>query len=69
MGPPNRGRCDSGIWGRRGDANKLYVLLHRVRTELGAAGLDPRCVQKRPGMTRINAGALALEARQTPGKA
>lgn len=43
----------TGIWGRSGDANKLYVLLHRLRTDLAGAGLDPACVEKRTGMTRL----------------
>lgn len=58
----------TGIWGRKGDANKLYVLLHRVRNELTTAGLDARCLQKRPGMTRVGADTIGLQARQAPPK-
>jgi hypothetical protein len=43
----------SGIWGRLGDTNKLYVLIHRVRSELAASGFDASCVEKRPGITRL----------------
>lgn len=45
-----------GIWGRdawEGAASRWSVLLHRVRRDLEGAGLDPLCVEKRRGATRL----------------
>lgn len=43
----------SGIWGRKGDENKLNVLLHRLRTDLRAAGLDPWFIEKKQRFLRV----------------
>ena len=45
-----------GVWGRealRGAASRYSVLLHRVRKDLEAALLDPWCLEKRRGATRL----------------
>jgi hypothetical protein len=45
-----------GVWGREaltGAASRFSVLLHRVRKDLELAGLDPWCVEKRRGATRM----------------
>jgi pSer/pThr/pTyr-binding forkhead associated (FHA) protein len=45
-----------GVWGREaltGAASRFSVLLHRVRKDLEAAGLDPWCLEKRRGATRL----------------
>jgi pSer/pThr/pTyr-binding forkhead associated (FHA) protein len=47
----------TGIWGRAGDLNKLYVLIHRLRTDIGGVGLDGDCIEKRTGATRIHLGS------------
>ncbi len=44
-----------GVWGRNWKKqikSHLYVLVHRIRKELKAAGLDPRCIEKRRRHTR-----------------
>lgn len=44
------------VWGREaltGAASRFSVLLHRVRKDLEQAGLDPWCVEKRRGATRL----------------
>ena len=48
----DRGWCADGevqtaLWGRSGDANKLDVLLHRLRSDLRKAGFDPWFIEKR----------------------
>ena len=52
-----------GLWGRAavaGGANRLKVLLHRLRKELDAAGFDPWCVEKRRGYVRMRAAAVVV---------
>jgi hypothetical protein len=63
--PDERGWCDEheiqrGVWGRDGDQNKLDVLLYRLRRELGRAGLDPWCVEKRHRQLRLRAAAAIV---------
>ncbi len=56
------GWCDDdvlgrGVWGRgwaSHDPNGLHVLIYRVRKAIGRVGLDPACVEKERGMTRIH---------------
>lgn len=54
----DRGWCSNdsvmtGIWGRScSRENTLHVLLHRLRTELVEAGLDPWFIEKRRGYMR-----------------
>lgn len=46
-----------GIWGREGltgAPSRYSVLLHRVRKDLEQAGLDPLCIEKRRGATRLH---------------
>ncbi|MED5374679.1 MAG: FHA domain-containing protein [Myxococcota bacterium] len=58
---PTKGWLDDqelliGVWGRKGlnrDLNVLHALLHRVRRGLRKEGLDPDCLQKRRGLTRM----------------
>ncbi len=45
-----------GVWGREATsapASRFSVLLHRVRKDLEGAGLDPWCLEKRRGATRL----------------
>lgn len=45
-----------GIWGRAAAERTLssyYVLVHRLRKELAAAGFDPACIEKRRGAIRL----------------
>jgi pSer/pThr/pTyr-binding forkhead associated (FHA) protein len=56
-----RGWCDdedliAAIWGKIDGAattNHLNVLVGRIRREIGAAGFDPWCLEKRRGYLRI----------------
>lgn len=44
------------VWGKEGltgAASRFSVLLHRVRKDLEGAGLDPWCLEKRRGATRL----------------
>lgn len=44
-----------GVWGRSaltGGANRLKVLVHRVRKELREDGFEPWCIEKRSGLIR-----------------
>ena len=67
--PPLAGWCHDedvlvGVWGRqglKGAASKYSVLLHRVRKELETAGLDPWCVEKRRGATRLQVAEVELQ--------
>lgn len=45
-----------GVWGREATSappSRFSVLLHRVRKDLEGAGLDPWCIEKRRGATRL----------------
>ena len=64
--PDDRGWCSDEvvmqkIWGRHGDANKLHVLLHRLRADLREAGFDPWFVEKRQRYVRIRVGEVSLQ--------
>lgn len=51
------------VWGRghlQHGSNNYNVLVHRVRAELAAAGLDRWCVEKRQGRTRIRIAAAEI---------
>jgi hypothetical protein len=64
----DRGWCGddellSGLWGREGasaDPTRLRVLLCRLRKELGDAGLDGSCLEKRQGHLRVRLGRAEL---------
>jgi hypothetical protein len=66
--PPLAGWCHDedvmvGVWGREGlsgAASKYSVLLHRVRKDIEQAGLDPWCVEKRRGATRLQVKSVVL---------
>jgi len=66
--PPLAGWCHDedlmvGVWGRqglKGAASKYSVLLHRVRKDVDSAGLDPTCIEKRRGATRLRVGKVVL---------
>jgi hypothetical protein len=66
--PPLAGWCHDedvmvGVWGREGlsgAASKYSVLLHRVRKDIEAAGLDPWCLEKRRGATRLQVKTVVL---------
>jgi hypothetical protein len=66
--PPLAGWCHDedvmvGVWGREGlsgAASKYSVLLHRVRKDIEQAGLDPWCVEKRRGATRLQVKQVVL---------
>ncbi|MFZ5480189.1 MAG: FHA domain-containing protein [Myxococcota bacterium] len=65
LGPEDCGwRSDdeiqAGIWGRHGDDNKLYVLVHRLRAELKAAGFDPWFLEKRQRLIRARVAEAVL---------
>lgn len=50
-------RLGRGVWGRSWathDPNGLHVLLYRVRKAVARTGLDPACIEKERGMTRIH---------------
>lgn len=50
-------RLGRGVWGRSWathDPNGLHVLLYRVRKAVSRTGLDPACIEKERGMTRIH---------------
>ena len=52
----------SGIWGRRGaDANKLHVLIHRLRKAIGDAGFEPWCIEKRQWGVRVRLSEVMVE--------
>jgi hypothetical protein len=45
-----------GVWGRSGlqdGANRLKVLVHRLRAEIDRAGMDPWCLERRRRFIRI----------------
>lgn len=53
-----------GIWGARcrsQGANNLQVLIHRTRVELGRAGFDGWCIEKRRGGARLVAAVVECE--------
>lgn len=60
MDPQDEGWCEDadvivGIWGRTAQesgANRLKVLVHRVRKELAGSGFLPGCIEKRSGLIR-----------------
>ncbi len=66
--PPLAGWCHDedlmvGVWGRQGlngAASRYSVLLHRVRKDLEGAGLDPWCLEKRRGATRLQVQDVQL---------
>lgn len=66
--PPLAGWCHDedvmvGVWGREGlsgAASKYSVLLHRVRKDIESAGLDPWCLEKRRGATRLQVKQVVL---------
>lgn len=66
--PPLAGWCHDedlmvGVWGRqglKGAASKYSVLLHRVRKDIETADLDPTCIEKRRGATRLHVGKVVL---------
>jgi hypothetical protein len=52
-----------GVWGREaltGAASRYSVLLHRVRRDIEAAELDPWCLEKRRGATRLQVRGVAI---------
>ncbi len=52
-----------GVWGREaltGAASRYSVLLHRVRKDIEAAELDPWCLEKRRGATRLQVRDIRL---------
>lgn len=65
---PGRGWMDDAdlavaVWGRAHrdqGANNLHVLVHRVRSDLAAAGLERWCIEKRRGRTRIQVLRVTL---------
>jgi len=51
------------VWGRQHHehgTNNLHVLVHRLRKEVAAAGLDRWCIEKRQGRTRIRVAEVVL---------
>jgi hypothetical protein len=50
----------TGIWGRQGDANKMHVLIHRVRAEIKKAGFDPWVIEKRLHRVRARVGEVVM---------
>jgi pSer/pThr/pTyr-binding forkhead associated (FHA) protein len=50
----------SGVWGRHGDANKLHVLLHRLRADVKEAGLDPWFIEKKQRFVRIRVAEVEI---------
>lgn len=52
----------SKVWGRHGDANKLHVLLHRLRADVKGAGLDPWFIEKKQRYVRIRVAEVELPA-------
>ena len=48
----------TGIWGARNRARTPRVVLCRTRAELRAAGLDPWCLEKRTGGTRLRVNEI-----------
>lgn len=51
----------TGIWGRKGDENKLNVLLHRLRTDLRTAGLDPWFIEKKQRFLRVRVAEVVIK--------
>jgi len=52
-----------GIWGRSGSANPaaaLNVLVHRIRKDMEAGGLDPWCLEKRQRALRLRVARVEL---------
>lgn len=55
-----------GIWGRQWvshDPNGLHVLVFRVRKAISNIGLDPACIEKERGATRIYVSGVLEGAR------
>ncbi|MEM6930109.1 MAG: FHA domain-containing protein [Myxococcota bacterium] len=51
------------VWGRTSATEgrtRLKTLVHRVRHDCRSAGLDPWCIEKRSGHTRLRAHTVAL---------
>lgn len=67
-GTPDAGWLDDeelavAVWGRRyreQGSNNLHVLVHRVRSELAAAGLERAILQKRAGRTRVRVHRVVI---------
>lgn len=54
----------TGIWGRSGSANPsaaLNVLVHRIRKDLEAGGLDPWCLEKRQRALRLRVARVEIQ--------
>ena len=52
-----------GVWGfvgRERRRNSLHVLIHRARAELRERGIDPACIEKRDGFTRVRVREVVL---------
>jgi hypothetical protein len=60
------GAVRSAIWGRSGDDNKLHVLIHRLRGDVEAAGLDPWCVEKKRRFVRIRVADVRMRGPGGP---
>ncbi|MEQ1508375.1 MAG: FHA domain-containing protein [Myxococcota bacterium] len=61
----DRGWCSDGevqtaLWGRSGDANKLDVLLYRLRSDLKKVGFDPWFIEKRNRHLRARLAEVAV---------
>ncbi|MBX2803089.1 MAG: FHA domain-containing protein [Myxococcales bacterium] len=57
------GETRVAVWGKSGrneDTGRLKALLHNVRAELRAAGLDPWCIEKRRGYVRLRVRKVQL---------
>jgi hypothetical protein len=52
------------IWGRAAhnfDANNLNVLVYRTRDALRKAGIEPWCIEKRKGFTRLRVNQVTID--------
>lgn len=59
----------SSVWGRTSELEgraRLKTLVHRVRHDCRTAGLDPWCVEKRSGHTRLRVDAVHIPGHGEP---